>query len=309
MPYYDSAWYALRNVVYATGCRIYRSQSPTANFAEVESEARAYFANAMSVHSELLLTKPSLRSVRALLAMVIFAEGLASPALSSGLILNAALLAHSLGLHLKTADFASHADAEALQRCWLFWAVYCCEKHIAQRCGRPSVINDDEITCEVPRAVHPGSAIELEMLTYIIQTCQLYDQTSEPLLSTRALHEPAEKMLSLVARFGDQLQSWKASLPVDLQPADFLKQFRMPDSMRAMGLMVTHCSFYDLVIGVHSIFLYPWVIDSFAGTMDANLALMVREQVKNSSQQVANAARSLIVIARSLDMGQAGTQS
>jgi hypothetical protein len=171
------------------------------------------------------------------------------------------------------------------------------------------VIKNDEITCEIPRSVHPGSAIELEMLTYIIQTCQLYDQISESLLSTRALHEPADKMLSLMSQLDHQLQSWKASLPVDLQPADFVKQFRMPHSMRALGLMVTHCSFYDLVIGVHSIFLYPWVIDSFTGTMDANLTLGVMEQVKNSSQQVANAARSLIVIARSLDMGKAGTQS
>lgn len=70
MPYRDSAWYALRNVVYATGCRIYRSQSPTANFAEVEREARTYFSNALSVRDELLLMKPSLRSVRAFLAMV-----------------------------------------------------------------------------------------------------------------------------------------------------------------------------------------------------------------------------------------------
>lgn len=70
MPYRDSAWYALRNVVYATGCRIYRSQSPTANFAEVEREARSYFSNALSVRNELLLMKPSLRSVRAFLAMV-----------------------------------------------------------------------------------------------------------------------------------------------------------------------------------------------------------------------------------------------
>jgi hypothetical protein len=171
------------------------------------------------------------------------------------------------------------------------------------------VINNDEITCEVPRAIHPGSGIELEMLTYIIQTCQLYDQISWQLLSTRALHEPAEKMLSLVAQFDNKLESWKASLPLELQPADFLKQFRMPDTMRALGLMTAHCSFYDLLIGVHSIFLYPWVIDSFSDTLDANLALMVRKQIEISSQQVANAARSLIVIARSLDMGKAGTQS
>lgn len=147
------------------------------------------------------------------------------------------------------------------------------------------------------------------MLTYIIQTCQLYDQISWQLLSTRALDEPAEKMLNLVAHFENRLQSWKKSLPPELQPADFLKQFTMPEQMRALGLMTIHCSFYDLVIRVHSIFLYPWVIASFANTSDNPLAPLIREQIETSSQKVANAARSLIVVARSLDMGKAGTRS
>lgn len=70
MQYYDPTWYALRNVVYAAGCQIYRSDCPTANFADVQEEAWGYFANSLSVHSELLLTKAILRSVRALLTMV-----------------------------------------------------------------------------------------------------------------------------------------------------------------------------------------------------------------------------------------------
>lgn len=70
ITYRDPSWYALRNVVYAAGCRIYRSESPKANFADVEREAWGYFLNALSVHSELLLTKPTVRSVRALVTMV-----------------------------------------------------------------------------------------------------------------------------------------------------------------------------------------------------------------------------------------------
>ena len=162
--YHDSALYALRNAVYAVGCRVYSSENPAADFENVHREAWAYFSKSLSVHSELLLSKPTLRSVRALLSMVckfssvkaqavlnvgtcqaLFAEGLASPALSSGLVSNAALLALSLGLHREPSDGYFHKDSDAVQRIWLFWAVYCCEKHIAQRCGRPSVSQIDVV--------------------------------------------------------------------------------------------------------------------------------------------------------------------
>lgn len=70
IQYDDPAWYALRNVVYAGGCRMYRSQFPEVNPSDVQRESWNYFSNSLSVHSELLLTKPTLRSVRALLTMV-----------------------------------------------------------------------------------------------------------------------------------------------------------------------------------------------------------------------------------------------
>lgn len=172
------------------------------------------------------------------------------------------------------------------------------------------MINDDDITCGIPTIVHPGSTIELEMLTYIIQTCQFHDQISRQLLSTRALHEPPAKMLSLVTQFNIQLQSWKESMPSQLRPTDFLKHFRMPGTNRLLGLMTAHCSFYDMLMINNSIFMYPWVIDSFSvSNLDTDLALKIKAQIIISSHLVANAARSLIVIARNLDMNRAGTQS
>jgi hypothetical protein len=151
----DPAWYALRNAIYATGCRLYHSSNNTASFSNIHGEAWTYFSNALSVHSELLLRSPSIRAVRALLAMVstcvrdilsadpshqsLFAEGLGSPALGSGLIANAMLLCQSLGMHRKVPLPESALDSEKLQRIWLFWAVYCCEKNIARRIGRSSV--------------------------------------------------------------------------------------------------------------------------------------------------------------------------
>lgn len=66
----DPAWYALRNCVYASGCRIYRAKDPSVSFGEIQEEAWRYFQNALSVHGEVLLTCTDLLAVRSLLAMV-----------------------------------------------------------------------------------------------------------------------------------------------------------------------------------------------------------------------------------------------
>lgn len=71
-PNEDPAWYALRNAVYASGCRLYHSMDHAASFITIQEEAWSYFSNALSVHSDLLLRSPSTRAVRALLAMVSF---------------------------------------------------------------------------------------------------------------------------------------------------------------------------------------------------------------------------------------------
>ena len=77
----DPAWYAVRNAVYASGCRLYHSANQEASFSRIQEEAWGYFSNALSVHSDLLLRSPSLRAVRALLAMV----SAVSPACIEGL--------------------------------------------------------------------------------------------------------------------------------------------------------------------------------------------------------------------------------
>lgn len=164
----DPVWYAVRNTVYASGCRLHRSANHAANFSAIQDEAWGYFSNALSVHSELLLSSPSIGAVRALLAMVnslafelppvltfaiqsFFAEGLGSPALGSGLIANAALLAQALGLNKKSCSLGTTSDYTTSKDSWLFWAVYCCEKIISRRINRSSV--SDLPPCELYRLI------------------------------------------------------------------------------------------------------------------------------------------------------------
>ena len=64
----SAAWYALRNVVFAAGCRIELSQS--ASFQVASQQAWAYFENALSVYTKLLFYKTSIVGVQALTLMV-----------------------------------------------------------------------------------------------------------------------------------------------------------------------------------------------------------------------------------------------
>lgn len=66
----DVAWYALRNAVYAVGCRASGAMEGTRSFAEVDQESLHYFYNAFSVYSDLLFTASGLMAVQALLVMV-----------------------------------------------------------------------------------------------------------------------------------------------------------------------------------------------------------------------------------------------
>jgi hypothetical protein len=66
----DPAWYAIRHVVYASGCRILLSKDPSITFMQVQQEAWKYFENSLSVHTELLCFPSGLPAVQALTLMV-----------------------------------------------------------------------------------------------------------------------------------------------------------------------------------------------------------------------------------------------
>ena len=68
-----------------------------------------------------------------------FAEGLGCPSLEYMLCANGVRLAQAKGLHRHPARAWNLAGDDVIHYNWLFWAVYCCEKQIAQRSGRPSV--------------------------------------------------------------------------------------------------------------------------------------------------------------------------
>lgn len=158
---HDPAWYALRAVVYAFGCRnaAYRETVPE-SWGDAQRKSWRYFENALSVYTELVHFRSNISMVQALLAMVgfpsrtflgsakrpltlslqaVFVEGLGHPKLEYMLISTAVRLAQSKGLHLQPASTSKLSASEIALRSRLFWTMYAYEKHVAYRAGRPSV--------------------------------------------------------------------------------------------------------------------------------------------------------------------------
>jgi hypothetical protein len=67
-------WHALRNVVFASGCRIEMCRSRS--FQEAAKHAWGYFENALSVYARLLFFKTSITGVQVLTLMVRLLESL-----------------------------------------------------------------------------------------------------------------------------------------------------------------------------------------------------------------------------------------
>lgn len=66
--YIDSAWYGLRNAVFASGCRTVLAR--TVGYKAATETAIGFFRNAMSVYAELLFAQPSIVATQALVVMV-----------------------------------------------------------------------------------------------------------------------------------------------------------------------------------------------------------------------------------------------
>lgn len=153
----DVASYALRNAVYAIGCRASALLETDRNFAEVQEKSLQFFFNAFSVLQSLLYMPSGLEAVQAVIIMVrlfphlgigfiylcsskvSYSEMLGSPSVEYMLTAAATRLAQSKGLHRQPAKSWHLSSQEVLQRNWTFWAVYCHDKYLALRSGRPSV--------------------------------------------------------------------------------------------------------------------------------------------------------------------------
>ncbi|KAF3009192.1 hypothetical protein E8E14_006037 [Neopestalotiopsis sp. 37M] len=298
-PTRNKGWYAMRNTIYASGCRyvISEARSPEA-FSESRAQSWKYLENALSVHTELLYGPTSLDCIQALLLMAFHAEALGTPALEFTLLSNASRLAQSKGLHLRTLPGGCVPSEDDGTRQALWWSLYSYEKHLAYRSGIPSSIDDDYVSCPLPSVTGYASPVFGEFLAKTVVQAQISSTVSKKLQSAKAQTESAENILSTVQELNQRLVKWRESLnPVYQTQAPF-KNLNLAPGMQIYHVFFLHFCYHVLVIAINGIFCYPWIRPDIHIHQDPTIL----EQIRTSTKAVAESSRQIILAVQRLEI-------
>ncbi|KAJ2905583.1 hypothetical protein MKZ38_004877 [Zalerion maritima] len=285
----DPSWYALRNIIYASGCRIVLSKHAT--FQEANRSAWEWFENALSVHTEILYFRTSLVGVQALTLMAYFTENLGNPCLEYMLCTNALRLAVSKGLHRQLVSSWSLTQDERCHWNWVFWAAYCLEKHIVHQSGRPSIIDDDDINCQVPTVAPPSSSVNLFYCNTLIRLAQLSSLVAKRLSSVQAFRQGPEALVRTVGELNEKLVVIKRSIEPILSLSDPLDLSKLPHSVSFQQAVYLQYTYYNTVFDIHTVLTYPWSQSILGLTQHPAL----RTQVERSTEMVARSCRDAIL--------------
>lgn len=266
------SWQALYNAVLACGCRATLSEETAEAFKTSGREAWHYFQNALSFESRILHGATDLIAIQAVAVMTIFAQGLSSPQrLEYTLSSIASRLAQSLALNRHPPPEWDLTESEKRERNRVFWVIYCLDKMIGLRCGRPCVIYDEEVSCCFPRGVRviqrgndeevKGSA-PFDFFLCFTKLSRIGGNVSRMLYSATALYTPSSRLvLRLNGLLGD-LQAWVHSIPDGIRPGKHLN--RMPDThgLSRDQIVVLHTSYYYVLCAIYRRFTPIFAQDS-----------------------------------------------
>ncbi|KAK5047210.1 hypothetical protein LTR84_006732 [Exophiala bonariae] len=292
----DPAWFALRNIVFAAGYRSLLATTPAVSFADAQAKAGFYFNNALSMFTRLILPPSTLIAVRALTLMACYVEGIGSPALKHSLCANAVHIAQCKGLYRQPDKSWGNSENETLKRNWLWWTIYCLEKHLSLCSGRPSVIDDDNVSAQIPWAMPRGSNADLQSLSIAAKHAKLHSRISRHLLSFKALSMSTKDLITAVNQYHDQLTQLLDEMPTAFRIGTLA---RPPYSNRILiQLLYLHFSIYGSLMALHAHFFYPWMVSRHSTDIQDD-ALEV--QLASSASTVADAARKIILALRLAD--------
>ena len=291
----DVAWYALRNIVYAAGCRQLLLEDGAVTFTEAQAQSSRYFENVLSIHTELLYGPSSLDTVRALVALAFFAEATANEGFEYMVCATAVRLAQAKGLHRQPSTTMNIPEVEIMHRNWLFWAIYCLEKLISYRSDRPSAIDDSNISCEIPKRAPPGSTIDVQQFTHMIELALLSQRIAQQLGSVFAFRQDAMDLMKSADELHKELEAWKAGIK-DFPPPGKRACInpQRPNCLPLHMLYLQYC-YYASVQEIYAIFSSPW-ISSILGVEKSPL---YQDIAITRANKVVDAARSLIIVTKS----------
>lgn len=212
----DIPWYALYNAVLAIGCRSARSsQSPNDNptrLAQAEAEAEKYFYNAVRVQSELMCRRTNLETVQAFAAMTLYAQHSTTPQCEYKFCSIAVRLAQGMGIHKDASLEWDVTQVEAQERSRIFWVLYWMDKTISLRMGRPSAIDDAEVSCPFPTTLNMADD-SFDFFLFAARYARICSQIISLMYSAKALISPLSQLFETAEKLEQKLRKWHDDIP------------------------------------------------------------------------------------------------
>jgi hypothetical protein len=301
------SWYALLNAVLASGCRATLSNETAEAFKISGRESWTYFQNARAFESRILHSATDLLGVQAMAVMTVFTQGLSSPLrLEYTFSSITSRMAQSLGLDRRAPPEWNLAEEEVRERNRVFWAVFNMDKMIALRCGRPSVICDDDVSCYFPRNVEliqqqhdlatSSSSIQPLAFDYflcITKLSRLCGRVSRSLYSAAALDTLSSRLITTANRILHDLQTWLVMIPPEIHPSKPLNRMTNMCGLSREQVVVAHASYYDVLGAIYRRFTPLFTKDSHR---------LWRLIDPGSHPSYVEAARSSVLLTKHLDM-------
>ncbi|KIW90829.1 uncharacterized protein Z519_08612 [Cladophialophora bantiana CBS 173.52] len=256
----DPAWYALRNTVYAAGCRIVdmKTMSKSSKKSVISPLSWSYFLNALSVHTDLLYFKTSLMAVQALAMMAVFVEAIGCPSIDYMLCSCAMKLAQAKGLHRQPAAAWNLSKPAIQSRSFLWWTLYGYERMNASRSGRPLSISDEDITCQLPNEAPADSRMNFELLLAAMTHSRLSGLISRRIGALKQAEEVSLQRISeTIADLSQQLDDWWNGLP-EFVKKDLNASAPLPPNVLFLHVAYLHYAHYSSLVAIHSILVHPW---------------------------------------------------
>ncbi|KAF2810174.1 uncharacterized protein BDZ99DRAFT_387355, partial [Mytilinidion resinicola] len=288
----DMAYYALRNVIWAYGCRIVLSK--TAGFRQVSQVSWPFFENALSIYSEILFVRASMVAVQALILMAYYSEGLGKISLQYMLCSNAMRLACSKGLHRQPARSWNLSPREVEHRNRMFWSICCLEKQICSRSGRPSAMDDDEISCQVPQRALNGRPDVASYCHILIELTRLSSAAKKRLSSAHALRQAPGQLIETVRALNKELHDLKFSMQDEFCLDAPLEVSELPKDITMRQAQSLQYHYFCLIMDINTPLAYPW--SSICTYAKRDMAASA--QIDASWNAVAQASRSAILATR-----------
>ncbi|KAH9220912.1 fungal-specific transcription factor domain-containing protein [Leptodontidium sp. 2 PMI_412] len=307
----DIAWTALMVAVLASGCRSLLSAETPSALEQSGSESWAHFQTAMDLVSHLLYKPASLAVVEALLVMTVYAQGLSSPQrLEYTFCALASQVAQGLGLHRKPLQSWNLSNTEIRERNRLFWVTYELDKTISLRSGRPSLIDDNEISCSFPYGIPifetstPPSLRSGDQITH--QTAPKFDffftyaqyaricgNISKQLFSASALNRPFSDLAITAKTLECEIEKWRDGIPEDFKPGRPFRPSELPKDISQIQALSLSFGYHYLICSVHRRFSPIFEIPKLKTAPDT---------LRLDASRYLQAARSMILLTKYLDI-------